>query len=53
MKTLGNLLGNEGITAAAVVAISGTLAVLICKAGGPVSLKRMLAEVLSNPVPRS
>ena len=52
MKTIGNLLGKEGINAATVVALSGTLVVLMAKAGGPASLKRMVAEVLSNPVPR-
>ena len=52
MKTLDNLLGNEGITAATVVALSGTLVMLMAKAGGPASLKRMVAGVLSNPVPR-
>jgi hypothetical protein len=52
MKTIGNLLGKEGINAATVVALSGTLVVLLAKADGAVSLKRMLAGVLSNPVPQ-
>ena len=53
MKTIGNLLlGKEGINAATVVALSGTLVVLMTKADGAASLKRMVAGVLSNPVPR-
>ena len=52
MKTIGKLLANEGINAAAVLALSGTLVVLVAKGDGPVSLKRMVSEVLSNPVPR-
>ena len=52
MKTIGNLLGNERINAATVVALSGTLVVLMAKADGAVSLKRLVAGVLSNPVPR-
>ena len=53
MKTIGRLLGNEGTNAATVVCLSGTLVMLMVKADGPVSLKRMVAGVLSNPVPRS
>jgi hypothetical protein len=52
MKTIGKLLGNEGTNAATVVALSGTLVVLLAKGDGPLSLKRMVSEVLSNPVPR-
>ncbi len=52
MKTIGNLLGNEGINAAAVLALSGTLMVLVAKGGGPLSLKRVVSRTLSNPVPR-
>ncbi len=52
MKTIGNLLANEGINAAAVLALSGTLVVLAAKGDGPVSLKRIVSGVLSNPVPR-
>ncbi len=52
MTTLGKLLGNEGINAATVVALSGTLVVLLAKGDGPLSLKRLVSEVLSNPVPR-
>ncbi len=52
MKTIGKLLGNEGVNAATVLALSGTIVVLIAKGNGPVSLKRMTSAVLSNPVPR-
>ncbi len=34
MKTISNLLGNEGINAAAVLALSGTLMVLVAKGNG-------------------
>lgn len=40
MKTIDNLLGNEGINAAAVLALSGTLMVLVAKGNGPLSLRR-------------
>ena len=36
MKTIGKLLANEGINAAAVLALSGTLVVLVAKGDGPV-----------------
>jgi hypothetical protein len=52
MKTIGNLLGNEGINAAAVLALSGTLMVLVAKGNGPLSLKGIMSGTLSNPVPR-
>ncbi|MBA3472386.1 MAG: hypothetical protein H0T57_04015 [Rubrobacter sp.] len=52
MKTIGNLLGNEGTNAAMVVALSGTIMVLVAKGDGPVSLKRLVSGALSNPVPR-
>ena len=35
METIGNLLGNEGINAAAVLALSGTLMVLVAKGTVP------------------
>lgn len=46
------LSGNEGINAATVLALSGTIAVVVAKGEDPVSLKRVVSEVLSNPVPR-
>jgi hypothetical protein len=52
MKTIDNLLGNEGINAAAVLALSGTLMVLVAKGNGPLSLKGIVSGTLSNPVPR-
>ncbi len=52
METIGNLLDNEGINAAAVLALSGTLMVLVAKGNAPLSLKGMMSETLSNPVPR-
>lgn len=52
MKTIGKLLGNEGINATAVLALSGTLIILVSKGGGLLSLKEMASRTLSNPVPR-
>lgn len=52
MKMIGKLLGNEGINAAMVVALSGTVIALVAKGDGPVSLKSVVSGVLSNPVPR-
>jgi hypothetical protein len=52
MKTIGKLLSNERINAATVMALSGTLVVLMAKGDGPISLKRTVSRVLSNPVPR-
>ena len=52
MKTIGKLLGNERINAAAVLALSGTLMVLVAKGGEPLSLKGIVSGTLSNPVPR-
>lgn len=52
MKTIGNLVGNEGINAAAVLALSGTLMALVVKGNGPLSLKGLVSGTLSNPVPR-
>ena len=52
MKTIDKLLSNEGINAAVVMALSGTLMLLVAKGDGPVSLKGLLSGALSNPVPR-
>ena len=52
MKTISNLLGNEGINAAAVLALSGTLTALVAKGNGPISLKGLVSGTLSNPVPQ-
>ncbi len=51
MKTIGNLLGSEGANAATVLALSGTLIALVAKVDGPLSLKRAVAKILSDPVP--
>lgn len=52
MKTIGKLLGNEEVNAALVMALSGSIMVLVAKGDGPVSFKKMVSQVLSNPVPR-
>lgn len=52
MKTIGELLGNEEINAALVLALSGTIMMLVAKGEGPMSLKRVVSGALSNPVPR-
>ncbi len=52
MKTIGSLLSNKGINAGAVLALSGTLMVLVAKGDGPLSLKGIVSGTLSNPVPR-
>ena len=52
MKSIGELLGNEGIKAAAVLALSGTLMALVAKGNGPLSLKGIVSGTLSNPAPR-
>ncbi len=52
MKTIDKLLNNEGIYAAAVMALSGTLMVMVAKGDGPLSLGRVSSGVLSNPVPK-
>ena len=52
MKTIGNLLNNEGINAAAVLALSGTLMALVAKGNGPLSLKGIVSGTLSNPASR-
>lgn len=52
MKTIGELLGNEEINATLVLALSGTIMMLVAKGDGPMSLKRVVSGALSNPVPR-
>ncbi|MDQ3286538.1 MAG: hypothetical protein M3P92_12730 [Actinomycetota bacterium] len=52
MKTIGELLGSEGINAATVLALSGTLMMLAAKGDGYLSLKGVVPRTLSNPVPR-
>ena len=52
MKMIGNLLRSEELNAATVLALSGTIIVLMTKGDGSVSLKRIVSGVLSNPVPQ-
>jgi hypothetical protein len=52
MKMFGKLLGGEEINATLVMALSGTLMMLVAKGDGPISLKRLVSGTLSNPVPR-
>ena len=52
MKMIGKLLGSEGMNVATVVALSGTLAALVVKGNGPMSLRGIVSGTLSNPVPR-
>ena len=46
------LVGNEEVGAAAVLALSGALVVLVCKGDGPLSPGRVVSGVLSNPIPK-
>ncbi len=41
------------LNVALVIALTGTIGVLVAKGDGPLTLKRMVSGVLSNPVPRS
>jgi hypothetical protein len=49
---VGKLLRREEASAALVLALSGTVVVLVANGPGPVSLKRVASRTLSNPVPR-
>jgi hypothetical protein len=51
MKTIGKSWGHEGINAGAVLVLSGVLVLLMTKGDGTVSLKKVVRECLSNPVP--
>ncbi len=48
---IGKLMSSEANTVA-VVALSGTIAVLVASGPGIPSLGRILASALSNPIPR-
>jgi len=50
VKMFSDLLGNEEINAATALVLSGTLIALMAKGTGPVSSKRIVSRVLSNPV---
>ena len=49
---IAKLFGKEAASAALTIALTGTIAVLVAKGGNPLSLKRIVAGSLSNPVPR-
>ena len=46
------LLGKEEVGAAAVLALSGAVVVLVSRGEGPPSPGRFVSGVLSNPIPR-
>jgi hypothetical protein len=46
------LLVKEEVGAAAVLALSGAVVVLICRGDGPLSAGRFVSGVLSNPIPK-
>ncbi len=48
---IGKLLGKEEVNAALVLALTGAVMVLVAKGDGPPSFGRVVAGVLSNPVP--
>ena len=48
---IGNVFGKEEVRAALVIALSGTLMALVAKGDGSFSVRRVVAGVLSNPVP--
>ena len=48
---IGKLLGKEETNAAVVLALTGALMVLVAQGDRPLSLGRVVAGVLSNPVP--
>lgn len=49
---LGKLFAREETAAALVLALSGTIMVLVAKGDGPLSSRRIVSGALSNPVPR-
>ena len=49
---IGNLIKSGEVSGALVVALSGTIAVLVANGPGQRSLKRILSGCLSNPIPR-
>jgi hypothetical protein len=51
MKTIRKSWGSEGINVGAVLVLSGVLVLLMTKGDGTVSLKKVVRECLSNPVP--
>lgn len=51
-EMIGKLLRSEQTNSALVVALSGTVMVLMAKGNGPLSPSRLLARVLPDPVAR-
>ena len=51
MATIGKSWGSEGVSAGAVLVFGGMIVLLMTKGDGTVSLKKVLRECLSNPVP--
>ena len=49
---IGKLLGKEETNAAVVLALTGALMVLVAQGDRPLSLRRVMAKILSNPVPK-
>ncbi len=49
---IGKLIASDEVNGALVVALSGTIAVLVAKGTGPASFGRLLSGCLSNPIPR-
>lgn len=48
---IGKLLSKEEVNAALVLALSGAVMVLVAREDGPLSVRRVVSGVLSNPVP--
>ncbi len=48
---IGKLMTSDEVNGALVVALSGTIAVLVAKGPGRASLPRLLSGCLSNPIP--
>ncbi len=49
---IDKLVSKEEVNAALVLVLSGTVMALVANGPGPVSFRRVVAGVLSNPVPR-
>jgi hypothetical protein len=45
------MIGKEGVNAALVLALSGTIVALVVNGPGPLSLGRIVSGALSNPIP--
>ena len=49
---IGKLMNKEEVNAALVLALSGTIMMLVANGPGPVSLGRVVSGALSNPIPK-